>query len=104
MREPFGKGMDKAREAIRGHPLRPADATSNFFWRETLPGLKRMAARLTTFSLGTRSRPVKSYQRTGKSYVPNCTPQFLQRCDPAIILHREELFPQICYRPFAEGF
>src|SRR5580704_820794 len=105
MRDPLGKGMDKAREAIRGHPLRPADALAFFFCdRETLPGRKRMAARLTTLSLGTRSGPVKSYQRTGKTYVQNRTLKFLCCRNPATIIPREELFPQICYRPFAGKF
>src|SRR5208282_1072047 len=105
MREPLGNRMDKAREAMRGLPSRPADALAAFS-ASTKPcrGSKRMAARLTKFSLGLRIAAVKSSRRTGRRYVQNCTQTLLPRNEPPAILAQEELFPQMCYRPFATEF
>jgi hypothetical protein len=63
-----------------------------------------MAAWLTAFSLGPRYAPVKSYQRTGERDVQNCTQTLLLRCEAAQDISREELFSQMCYRPFAREF
>jgi hypothetical protein len=63
-----------------------------------------MAAWLTAFSLGPRYAPVKTYRRTGMKYVQNCTQARFMRCEPATIIPREELFPQMCYRPFERKF
>jgi hypothetical protein len=63
-----------------------------------------MAARLTNFSLGPRNAAVKSYQRTGKRDVQNCTQELLRRGVPTTIIPQEELFSQMCYRPFERKF
>jgi hypothetical protein len=37
-------------------------------------------------------------------HVQNCTQPRFTRCAPATIIPREELFSQMCYRPFAREF
>jgi hypothetical protein len=94
MREPFGRGIDKAREAIQ--QLLSASrgrSYSCFCERETQPELGGTTHHTVYGCVTSRSR------RPEVQVVTN-----LDACRSCLVLTwSEELFPQMCYLPFAQN-
>src|SRR5271154_7602086 len=84
MREPFGKGIDRARDAIQQLPPRPGDAM-NTFDLSAKPS-RSLAARLSTLSLRRSPLTVKTFRSTGVCKV-GC-PDVAHRCWEQIVRKR----------------